>query len=145
VGTGPRNLGTDWTTGQIIGGVIDVQRYLGHARAHVLRSVSRRLEASAQERVNRESSDRSETSGGLRVTAVDVLTPTLGRKHPDATSAYPPPVAAEQVTTFQRRFPGKVLVEMGAPRLRPVRRHWRFCGACGVRLSAVAGVGDLAQ
>jgi type II secretory ATPase GspE/PulE/Tfp pilus assembly ATPase PilB-like protein len=23
--------------------------------------------------------------------------------------------------------------------------HWRFCGACGVRLSAVEGVGDLAQ
>jgi type IV pilus assembly protein PilB len=23
--------------------------------------------------------------------------------------------------------------------------HWRFCGACGVRLSAVAGVGDLAE
>jgi hypothetical protein len=28
VGTGLRNLDTDWTTGQIIGGAIDVQRYL---------------------------------------------------------------------------------------------------------------------
>jgi GxxExxY protein len=29
VGTGPRKLDTDWVTGQIIGGAIDVHRYLG--------------------------------------------------------------------------------------------------------------------
>jgi hypothetical protein len=39
----------------------------------------------------------------------DVLTRTLQPKHPAAISTYPPPVAAEQVTTFKRRFPGTVL------------------------------------
>jgi hypothetical protein len=29
VGTGPRKLDTDWITGQIIGGAIDIHRYLG--------------------------------------------------------------------------------------------------------------------
>jgi hypothetical protein len=29
VGTGLRKLDTDWVTGQIIGGAIDVHRYLG--------------------------------------------------------------------------------------------------------------------
>jgi hypothetical protein len=29
VGTGLRNLDTEWITGQVIGGAIDVQRFLG--------------------------------------------------------------------------------------------------------------------
>jgi hypothetical protein len=83
VGTGLLNLDTDGITGQIIGGAIDVQRYLGPGMLEHTHEVC--LEAAG-----------SECSGGgeprvlrplrhvrrLRVTAVDVLTPTLSRSTP---------------------------------------------------------------
>jgi hypothetical protein len=64
VGTGLGKLDTDSSTGQIIGGAIDVQPYLAPGMPnHTYEVCLEALEASAQEAATGMSSDRSDTSG----------------------------------------------------------------------------------
>jgi hypothetical protein len=80
VGTGLGKLDTDSITGQIIGGAIDVQPYLAPGMPnHTYEVCLEALEASAQEAANRDVLRSLRHVRRLRVTAVDVLTPTLNR------------------------------------------------------------------
>jgi hypothetical protein len=101
VGTGPRQLhGHAGRWGSARRPALQLQR----------RCRGRRVEAGPEKGVNKGDPPTPPTPSKPPGHAVDVLTPTLSRGTPNFHFHVPATFAAEQVTTFQRQFLGKVLV-----------------------------------
>jgi hypothetical protein len=100
VGTGPRQLhGHAGRWGSARRPALQLQR----------RCRGRRVEAGPEKGVNKGDPPTPPTPSKPPGHAVDVLTPTLSRGTPNFHFHVPATFAAEQVTTFQRQFLGKVL------------------------------------